>query len=80
MQITSDMIVLWGKHFGSLSIDDVPGIMGAIEGLTTGAGELTDKVTDLFSSNPEVFQPVYDAYASFHPGMGPLTKPVQVTE
>ena len=45
-EVTPEMIVAWGNHFGSKSIDDVPGIVGSLYGLAEGLGELPAELVD----------------------------------
>ena len=44
--ITPEMIVVWGQYFGMTAITDVPGIIGGMNGLAAGMGELPAGLVD----------------------------------
>lgn len=81
--ITPEMIVVWGQYFGMTAIDDVPGIIGGMNGLAMGQGELPAGLVDAEATR-EMFAKLRSLYFASkgvsEPGYSQIDAPVVAEE
>jgi len=78
-EVTPEMITVWGNHFGAKSIDDVPGIIGSMNALSQGMGELpaalfdAEATRDMFAKLRSLY---FSAQGKAEPAYSVIDEPV----